>query len=69
SSPTNWAVSADVSSPPLSAGSSSPSCRRCLLPALGNLFADKLGGKRGCIIASFIGGIFLAFLPAMPAAG
>lgn len=35
------------------------------------VFADKLGGKRGCIIASFIGGIFLAFLPAMllPALG
>ncbi|PLM16319.1 PTS ascorbate transporter subunit IIC, partial [Klebsiella quasipneumoniae] len=35
------------------------------------VFADKLGGKRGCIIAAFIGGIFLAFLPAMllPALG
>ena len=35
------------------------------------VFADKLGGKRGCVIASFIGGIFLAFLPAMllPALG
>ena len=35
------------------------------------VFADKLGGKKGCIIASFIGGIFLAFLPAMllPALG
>ncbi|WP_392565958.1 PTS ascorbate transporter subunit IIC [Utexia brackfieldae] len=35
------------------------------------VFADKLGGKRGCIIASFIGGIFLAFLPALllPALG
>lgn len=29
------------------------------------VFADKLGGKRGCIIASFIGGILLAFLPAL----
>ncbi len=27
------------------------------------VFADKLGGKKGCIIASFIGGIFLAFYP------
>ncbi|GAA5110341.1 PTS ascorbate transporter subunit IIC [Orbus sasakiae] len=35
------------------------------------VFADKLGGKRGCIIASFIGGILLAFLPALllPALG
>ena len=35
------------------------------------VFADKLGGKRGCIIAAFIGGIFLAFLTAMllPALG
>lgn len=35
------------------------------------VYADKLGGKRGCIIASFIGGLFLAFLPALllPALG